>query len=271
MENYNAPTPQNKLKFPFAAIFFLLQAAHLLWYFLQNMRALSYNSYASIQILTQITVIIIYVYVAVALLFRKRGGLLISAVLALFATPVIYIIRYLWISLANDFTDSAELLKMAVGALPYLLLVVLVLYCNSKKDAAIGALANLWFIPGVIAVLHFLTQNRGLLAFLRYRSIALEFIRFYIIPGVLEVVGIFLLGYWISYIYSADKKTVRPVYYNYNYNYNATPIPPTPGQPVSGQTTPAQHRFCGACGAPVAPQNAFCPACGSNLSQQMNG
>jgi hypothetical protein len=132
-----------------------------------------------------------------------------------------------------------------------------------KVSTKASVIAKLWFIPGILKIVVVLIQ---VIAMVQIPEIPPDFY-YYIIQsslgGLLNVIIIFLLGYWIYYIYSVNRGPLPQSAGNYGYQYNA-------GQQMPA-APPPNNRFCGTCGSEIISGDAFCRQCGRNIADKATG
>ena len=305
-----------RLRFPVASVFFLLIAFLYIISTILRIRffgyGFSFSNYTLYDLLFFIVrffVVFISIFVAIILLLKKRGAMLIVAVVLKVMVSIFdLIVTVFSTSLSGVSLDLYNIFSLTFFYLPYsdLLLLGLVLYCSKNQGSPHKRIFKLWFIPGILAILYYLFGVYSALPFVQiwlefgysgHQVLLIYFVLDNVLIGLLRVAAVFSLGYWISYIHSSgynSKRTEEHSVGNANDTYMAAGVYSVAGlslnssfsQPDSSSksinTSPpagvyhtlavsgsSSSRFCGACGAESLSSNEFCLACGSKLADQV--
>ena len=206
-----------KIKFPIAAISILLTILlGVAMYYIQTyfysiygmdvrfgvLRLANYLSFAGSTIIST--------FVLAVLLLKRRGAPLTATVCALAVWPIVitaadHILRYF-----IDFYPFVPFyyIYTFLVHVPLLLLLLLAIYCNKNKDSQKKRIIpKLWFIPGIIsaALFAFFISEGGLSS--QFNHFPRSYFVLDTLSNVLPIITVFLLGRWISYIYS--RKHIR--------------------------------------------------------------
>ena len=244
-DNHSEPV-DGSIEFPFASIFYILLILLSIGKIITSLGNMPF-----IFLFNYTIEIIAYMFIVIVLLAKRRGVLLIIAVGALVVAPLMYAIIYY---------------QFILSMLPwdYLLLFGLAVYCEKRKNSLpMGFVPKLWFVPGAFTVLSTLSSLSNSIdytgwyggIFILHRSFFGWYIQY---QPLFAIVAVFLLGYWISYIYSIK--------------YTPTNATRSDSSHISAHhpthVSSSARKYCDVCGTIIYNNNIFCPECGNSLTNR---